>query len=190
MNELVQPRGGLSATHADARRLGEASVGLLTREDMLFGRRGIKRPLVAITTKKELGNCRHALSQMVVAGVMTVMPPMRPGQPADPAPSVGPRVLTFTPPPPKEPEEGQAPVAVKPPAPPVRPAPAATPAPAARALPAPRSPSVVAPRPAAGVAARVPPASKGPAPVVRGDRVVTVERKILEDFNLLPKEDE
>jgi hypothetical protein len=38
-------------------------------------------PLIALTTRRAMGPARHILSQMVVAGTMTVHPPYNPVQP-------------------------------------------------------------------------------------------------------------
>ncbi len=160
MSELLPRPSLLGRSHADACRLGEAGETLSPRRGLLFGTRGIKRPMVALTTKQNMGPCRHALAQMVVAGVMTVHPPLRPGQ-APPTPAnTEPRVLTFTPPP-REPEPGRRPAA---PAPPAQTAP----------------PTQAAPRPAPA------PASPGRP----GERVVTYERTIIADFNPATGEDE
>lgn len=168
MSELVPTRGPLSRSHRQAVQLGEAAEHPAFHRDLLYGRRGIKRPMVALTTKKELGNCRHALSQMVVAGVMTVHPPMRPGERSKDAAAAEPRVLTFTPPPPRdaeaEPQARPAPRAVVPSPPPKAPGPPPT--------------------------ARTPRAERAPNRVDLGDRVLTFERRTVEDFNPHPTEDE
>lgn len=41
------------------------------------GERRFGRPLMALLAKKNLGPCRHALSQMVVAGTMYVQTPVQ-----------------------------------------------------------------------------------------------------------------
>lgn len=172
MSELLHRPSLLGATLPSAQRLGRAVEHPPFRSDRLFGYRAIKRPLIAIATKKELGNCRHALSQMVVAGVMTVYPPIKPGAKPAEAPQLGPRVLTFTPPPPKD----VAPEPTPAPPPPPRPAPAARPAITA---------SVPQRRPPPG------PANKPTAPAPdRLGRTVSIERRVVEDFNTLPREDE
>lgn len=112
INELLPRPSLLGRSHEDACRLGLASEPLSPRRNLLFGTRGIKRPMVALVTKQNMGPCRHALAQMVVAGVMTVHPPLRPGQ-APVQPPSEPRVLTFTPPP-REPEPGRRPAAAIP----------------------------------------------------------------------------
>jgi hypothetical protein len=45
------------------------------RDNILYGERGLKWPMMALRTQMELGPCRHALAQMVVAGDMVVFPP-------------------------------------------------------------------------------------------------------------------
>lgn len=47
-----------------------------THSRILFGNRGWMWPAIALQTTQDLGNCRHALSQMVVAGTMTIYPPI------------------------------------------------------------------------------------------------------------------
>lgn len=63
----------LAAFHHEARRLASPQHQQpgVRPPDLLYGRRALKKPLIALTTSRELGPCRHALSQMVVAGVMT-----------------------------------------------------------------------------------------------------------------------
>ncbi len=52
-----------------------------SRDNILFGERGLKWPMMALRTQMELGPCRHALAQMVVAGEMVVFPPFVPNFP-------------------------------------------------------------------------------------------------------------
>lgn len=55
-------------------------------QDILLGVRNFGWPLMALRTQTSLGPCRHVLSQMVVAGTMTVFPPFmstRPGNEQD-----------------------------------------------------------------------------------------------------------
>jgi hypothetical protein len=62
----------------DATRLAEP-VDLRLSKDRMSLCRGVRtfgRPLMALVVKKELGNIRHALSQMVVAGTMSVPGPV------------------------------------------------------------------------------------------------------------------
>ena len=165
--ELVPVASLFRDVHVRSRRLGQRVVRSLAaaRTDLLFGhQRGIKRPLIALTTKKEMGPVRHALSQMVVAGVMTVHPPVRPGaEPVKAAESSAPRVFTFTPPPlPDEPtsEQGQGTMAT--------------------AVPENKSPVRL---PASRVPATTRPAS-GPLPAPRSfGPVVTTERKVVFSFD-------
>lgn len=125
MSSLLHQRSRLAGTHRVATRLGAVDAPPLYEENILFGTRGIKRPLIALTTKKDMGPCRHALAQMVVAGTMVVH--TRPGTGAGPAaPKTEPRILTFTPPPVKEPDDVAPPPPRSPPPraapPPPRPA--------------------------------------------------------------------
>jgi hypothetical protein len=48
---------------------------------VLHGSRVLRFPLIALTTRRSMGPSRHVLSQMVVAGTMTVNPPYNPDQP-------------------------------------------------------------------------------------------------------------
>ena len=45
---------------------------------VLHGIRTLRFPLIALTTRRSMGPSRHVLSQMVVAGTMTVHPPYNP----------------------------------------------------------------------------------------------------------------
>jgi hypothetical protein len=164
--ELVPVASLFKDAHVRSRRLGQRVVRSLAeaRSNVLFGdQRGIKRPLIALTTKKEMGPVRHALSQMVVAGVMTVHPPMRPGaEPAKAAEVSAPRVFTFTPPPlPEDVPEDTVPFP-------------GTPAPQEKrttGLPPSGAPASRSPSPAASPASR----PFGP--------VVTTERKVVFSFD-------
>ena len=115
---LLPPPSPLPGTLSAATRLWPGHSPLATAHpDILRGRRGLKKPFLALTAKQDLGNCRHALSQVVVAGIMVVDAPVFPGLsnaprtptptgpvrvPAAPAPRNEPDpdviVLTFTPP--------------------------------------------------------------------------------------------
>ena len=48
---------------------------------VLHGIHAVRFPLMALTTRRSMGPARHILSQMVVAGTMTVHPPYNPDQP-------------------------------------------------------------------------------------------------------------
>jgi hypothetical protein len=48
---------------------------------ILNGLHVVRFPLIALTTRRAMGPARHVLSQMVVAGTMTVHPPYNPVQP-------------------------------------------------------------------------------------------------------------
>ena len=47
---------------------------------VLHGHHAKRYPLIALTTQRSMGPSRHILSQMVVAGTMTVHPPYNPKQ--------------------------------------------------------------------------------------------------------------
>jgi hypothetical protein len=93
----LRPIHVLAAHRQSSLRLGQESRVLPFREDTLYGVRSIKKPLISITVKKDPGPIRHALSQMVVAGTMTVH--QSPAGMPLPSPGSQPRVFTFTPPP-------------------------------------------------------------------------------------------
>lgn len=67
----------LRREHAHVARFQAVATGPTARhhQNLLIGERQFGWPLMALRTKSELGPCRHALSQMVVAGTMTVFPP-------------------------------------------------------------------------------------------------------------------
>lgn len=48
---------------------------LRKQKDVLQGQRGVRYPLIALTTQRSMGPARHALSQKVVGGTMTIHPP-------------------------------------------------------------------------------------------------------------------
>lgn len=48
---------------------------LRKQKDVLQGQRGLRYPLIALTTQRSMGPARHALSQKVVGGTMTIHPP-------------------------------------------------------------------------------------------------------------------
>lgn len=78
----------LRREHPRAARFGEVAMGLSQKfhQDTLLGTRSFGWPLMALQVQSSLGPCRHALSQMVVAGTMTVFPPFmstRPGNEQD-----------------------------------------------------------------------------------------------------------
>lgn len=78
MNERTSE--SLRSTHRPAGRLYRRAI-LNTptfKLDLLYGDRQFGWPLAALRAQQELGPVRHALSQMVVAGVMTVFPPWGP----------------------------------------------------------------------------------------------------------------
>lgn len=129
MKRVLRPLPSLAfAASRQGEHLADERSALEFHQDRLFGGRGLRRPLIAVATKKDMGPARHALAQMVVAGTMVVHPPLKAGTgPATPA-EMGPRVLTFTPPPIAEPA-AEAPRAAPPPrpsAPPPPPRPKAT----------------------------------------------------------------
>ena len=49
--------------------------GLRKQSDVLQGQRGIRYPLIALTSQRSMGPSRHILSQKVVGGTMVIHPP-------------------------------------------------------------------------------------------------------------------
>lgn len=87
-NKELNNSSPLRKEHPKATRIGDVAMGLSQRfhQDILLGVRSFGWPLMALQTQSSLGPCRHALSQMVVAGTMTVFPPFmstRPGNEQD-----------------------------------------------------------------------------------------------------------
>ena len=58
----------LSAEHHSKKQLRK-------QEDVLQGQRGVRYPLIALTTQRSMGPTRHVLSQKVVGGTMVIHPP-------------------------------------------------------------------------------------------------------------------
>ena len=56
------------------RRMVTTTAGL--HRDLLHGDRQFGWPMAALSVQQDLGSVRHALSQMVVAGTMTIFPPI------------------------------------------------------------------------------------------------------------------
>jgi hypothetical protein len=67
----------LRRSHDRASRFHRLALGAHLHSDLLHGERVYQWPLLALQTTQDLGNCRHALSQMVVAGTMSVYPPVQ-----------------------------------------------------------------------------------------------------------------
>lgn len=76
-------RSPFRRVHQDATRLSEAAQQLTSaaHTSLLHGQRAFGWPTLALRTSFTLGPVRHALSQMVVAGTMTVFPPFVPNKP-------------------------------------------------------------------------------------------------------------
>jgi len=61
--------------HDQSCRFGRRSLRAVrrARQVMIYGHRdNVKYPLMSILIQQDLGNCRHALAQRVVAGTVTV----------------------------------------------------------------------------------------------------------------------
>lgn len=69
-------RSPLRDRHRQVRHLCGRGRRAPLHEDLLYGDRALKWPLLALMSDADLGHARHALSQMVVAGTMTVHPPI------------------------------------------------------------------------------------------------------------------
>lgn len=76
----MSERSPFRRDHASSGRLlGLATARThLQRSGLLHGERQFGWPLMALRTQFEMGKVRHALSQRVVAGTMTVFPPFVP----------------------------------------------------------------------------------------------------------------
>ena len=77
-SSLILQNNSLSKKLMDQRRsLSERHFLVLLRkkDDVLQGQRGVRYPLIALTTQRSMGPARHALSQKVVGGTMTIHPP-------------------------------------------------------------------------------------------------------------------
>lgn len=48
---------------------------LRKKKDVLQGQRGVRYPLIALTSQRSMGPSRHVLSQKVVGGTMVIHPP-------------------------------------------------------------------------------------------------------------------
>ncbi len=71
----MRPLSPIQVSHREACRFGRRSLRAVrrARQVVIYGRRGnVKYPLMSILVAQDLGNCRHALAQRVVAGTMTV----------------------------------------------------------------------------------------------------------------------
>ena len=63
-----------------SRLFGQSQIQPNT-SSVLHGFHAMRFPLIALNTRRSMGPARHILSQMVVAGTMTVHPPYNPEQP-------------------------------------------------------------------------------------------------------------
>ena len=62
--------------HRSSSRFERRALQRQLHTDRLYGERLLKYPMLALQSSPDLGSCRHALSQMVVAGTMDVRPPI------------------------------------------------------------------------------------------------------------------
>lgn len=77
MSDLLQ-RSMLCHTHLRAGRLCRRGPAhrAWAGSSLLPGRRDFGWPMLSLQAQRELGSVRHALAQRVVAGTMTVTPPL------------------------------------------------------------------------------------------------------------------
>lgn len=78
--------------HASSARLLGLATGRTRREHsrLLHGDRDFGWPMLALRTSFAMGAVRHALSQRVVAGTMTILPPFLRPPPVAPLPATTP----------------------------------------------------------------------------------------------------
>lgn len=69
---------------AVATQLAAPSQKLSFFKDMLRGFRGVRRPLLALSTEQNMGPVRHALAQRVIAGTLQVHYSLAPREEAIP----------------------------------------------------------------------------------------------------------
>lgn len=76
----MSDRSPFRRDHAASSRLLGLATARTSRErgGLLHGERSFGWPLMALRTRCDMGQVRHALSQRVVAGTMTVFPPFVP----------------------------------------------------------------------------------------------------------------
>ena len=89
---MLQPSYHLRERYREASAFWLAAHALTPRfrKDVLFGARIAPPIRAAMLTERKLGLCNHVLDQMIVAGTMTVFPPMQvrvsPPPPSSPSP--------------------------------------------------------------------------------------------------------
>ncbi len=76
MTEETLFQSPLRREHRLVARFQKNAIGLCTPDNLLYGERESKWPMLALSCQPDMGSCRHALSQMVVAGTMSVYPPI------------------------------------------------------------------------------------------------------------------
>ena len=71
------PFSPLRARHGEACRAGVRahSPPIARMRRLLYGHRALKFPVLAVMVASDLGNCRHALAQRVIAGTHEVQLP-------------------------------------------------------------------------------------------------------------------
>jgi hypothetical protein len=77
MKRVLRPLPSLAfAASQRGEHLADERSALEFHQDRLFGGRGLRRPLIAVATKKDMGPARHALAQMVVAARLRMNMPI------------------------------------------------------------------------------------------------------------------
>jgi len=75
---LVLKRNTLTKRLLDQQRFfteRHFQMHLRKKKDVLQGQRGVRFPLIALTSQRSMGPSRHVLSQKVVGGTMVIHPP-------------------------------------------------------------------------------------------------------------------
>ena len=83
MKNFAPSASPLARAHHDACRIGQTchQPGPVKLRRLLFGRRSLRIPVMSVINDRELGRCRHALAQRVVAGTLEVQIPWAEGNP-------------------------------------------------------------------------------------------------------------
>lgn len=73
----------LAHAHQSACRIGKPShqPKVISHRRLLYGWRALRIPVISVMNDRELGHCRHALAQRVVAGTLEVQIPWAEGNP-------------------------------------------------------------------------------------------------------------
>jgi len=74
---MKPPFSPMRHSHDWARQFSQTRQVAGSPRGLLRGPRALKFPLMSLLVRQELGNCRHALAQRVVAGSMVIHFPLR-----------------------------------------------------------------------------------------------------------------